>query len=586
MTGSPSTPTTPACPAADRAARLEALLGDPRDPRNPHGRAALLRADEAGGLPALTEALLAGVSLTAELVPRALGGRLDGLDGLAVVLRPLSRRHFLLGWTRGAAPLAAAAAVWADGTEGQRTAAARLLLGGGRIAALPRAPATGAEPVRGGLRARPTAGGFVVSGYGAAGPDAHRAEALLAYARTGGPAGPRSHSTLLLDVRRLPAGRLCHVPRAASPYGRGARFARVELDACDVPRSQLVGDVGAGVPLEVRTAQVSRCLLPAVAVGGVDSALRDALDVAFAGDRPARRGGRRHRVLAGVFTDLLTGDCLVRAALRTLARAPESAPVAAAAAQYVVSALCRDVLDDLAGVLGARAYEPDPAGEWFRRTVRDLAAAGLGHAGHRGSLGTLVAHLRLPAARVPGGVEPPCGPVFRPGSGPAPPDAPFDAARLAPAAHADVLTAALLDAAARPPGAGGAARALARLTGMFADEVRVLGRRCAALPGLGTAAPALPEALVLADRYAWVLAAAACVVVRQEHEGRSWLGEPDWAVVALGRIARRLAMDTPTPAAESAEAVAGELLRRHRQFRSFDLYGVRLAGQGAALGRR
>ncbi|MEO3843664.1 hypothetical protein [Streptomyces sp. B22F1] len=160
-----------------------------------------------------------------------------------------------------------------------------------------------------------------------------------------------------------------------------------------------------------------------------------------------RRGGRRHRVLAGVFADLLTGDCLVQAGLRMLARAPESAP-AAAAAQYVAAALRRHVLDDLAGAPGARVHEPGPAGEAFRRTACDLAAAGLGPAGHRGSLGTLVAHLRLLAAGVPGS-DPPRG-LFRPGSSPAPPEVPFDAARLAPAARADVLTTALLDAAARP----------------------------------------------------------------------------------------------------------------------------------------
>ncbi|MFF0725464.1 acyl-CoA dehydrogenase [Streptomyces sp. NPDC004134] len=581
MTGSPSTPTPPAGPAADRAARLEALLGDPREPRNPHGRAALLRADEAGELPAATEPLLVAVSLAAELVPRALGGRLgglDGLDGLAAVLRPLGRRHFRLGWTRGAAPFAAAAAVWADGTEGQRTATAHLLLGGGRIATLARGPATGAAAARDGLRARPAGGGFVLSGYGTAVPEADRARALLAYARTGGSAGPRSHSALLLDVRGLPAGRLRRGPRSAAPYGS---FARVGLDACPVPRSRLVGEEGAGVPLEVRTAQVSRCLLPAVAVGAVDSVLRDAVDVSYAEDRPVRRGGRRHRVLAGVFTDLLTGDCLVQAGLRTLTCAPESASAVAAAAQYVAAALCRDVLDDLAGALGARVYEPAPAGEAFRRTARDLAAAGLGPAGQRGSLGTLVAHLRLLAAGVPG-IEPHSG-IFHPG----PSGAPFDAARLVPAARADVLTAALLHAAAGTPAArGGAAAALARLTGLFADEVRAMGRRCAALPGVGTTAPALPEALVLADRYAWVLAAAACVAVRREHEGRSWLGEPAWALLALGRIGRRLALDVPPPGARTVDAVVAELLGRHRRFRSFDLYGVRLAGGGAAYGRR
>ncbi|AUH39576.1 acyl-CoA dehydrogenase family protein [Streptomyces sp. CMB-StM0423] len=351
MTGSPSTPTPPAGPAADRAARLEALLGDPREPDNPHARAALLRADESGELPAATESLLGAVSLAAELVPRALGGRLDGLDGLAAVLRPLGRRHFGLGWTRGVAPFAAAAAVWADGTEAQRAATAQLLLGGGRIASLARVPATGAAAVRGGLRARPAAGGFVLSGHGPAVPEADRAEALLAYARTGGSASPRSHSALLLDVRRLPAERLRRGPRTAAPHGR---FARVELDACPVPRSQLVGEVG----------------------------------------------------------------------------------------------------------------------------------------------------------------------------------------------------------------------------------------RCAALPGVGTAAPALPEARLLADRYAWLLAAAACVAVRQEHAGRSWPGEPAWAVVALGRIGRRLALDVPPPGARTVEAVVAELLRRHRRFRSFDLYGLRLAGEGAAYGRR
>jgi hypothetical protein len=78
--------------AQARVARLEALLGDPTDPGNPLGYGALLEADRAAVPFAEGEAVLDDFGLNAEFVPRELGGRLDGIDTLVRVMRPVFRR--------------------------------------------------------------------------------------------------------------------------------------------------------------------------------------------------------------------------------------------------------------------------------------------------------------------------------------------------------------------------------------------------------------------------------------------------------------------------------------------------------------
>ncbi|AQS71724.1 acyl-CoA dehydrogenase [Streptomyces pactum] len=588
---------TPAAPRAlqvsgdgsARAQYVEDLLGDPFAAGNPHGQQALLAADERREAPAATEELLHRFGLAAEFVPKALGGRLTGVEGLAQVLRPVFRRDVALGFGAGMTALFAASAVWTAGDERQRQDTARRLLGGGRLTILHREFAHANAILRGEYTARPApGGGYVVDGRKEVVINADRADTFVSYVRTAPGDGPDSHSVFLLETGRLPAHAVHRLPRARTHGMRGAHYAGLELAHCPVPADALVGQVGQGVSLALRTFQVSRALVSGGAlVGGMDSALRYAVRAVGESRRGLEPHGRRGRVLAGVFADLLACDSLAVAGLRLLDLAPEHALVPSAAVKYAVSALLHEDLDELAAVLGARGYDRGPTYGGFQKLVRDLPVAGLGHAGTADTQAVLVPHLRTLAHatwRGEAGHEAPAA-LFTPGAG----DTALDFRRLDaeprdPHHGCDGLLAALLGAAARLDGKrerGPRWAALADLARAFAAEVRRLAERCATLLGRPAAGALAPAAYVLVDRYCLLIAAASCLAVCENADPGAvdggLLAEPDWALLALTRFGRRLGLEVPGLPDGLTRDLAARLVDRYRSGRSFDLYGMRLA---------
>ncbi|MBK3644774.1 acyl-CoA dehydrogenase [Streptomyces sp. MBT33] len=597
--GAAARPRPPAAPGlrvsgdgAARAQYVEDLLGDPFADDNPHGQRALLAADERRQAPAATEELLDRFGLGAEFVPRLLGGRLAGVEELAQVLRPLFRRDVALGFGAGMTALFAASVVWTAGDERQRQDTARRLLAGGRITILHREFAHANAILRGEYSAHPApGGGFVVDGRKDVVINADRADAFVAYARTADGDGPDSHSVFLLETDRLPSHAVHRLPRARTHGMRGAHYAGLDLEHCPVPADALIGTLGEGIHLSLRTFQVSRALVSGGAlVAGMDSALRYAVRALGESPRGLVLGGRRGRVLAGVFADLLACDSLAVAGLRLLDLAPEYALVPSAAVKYAVSALLHEDLDELAAVLGARGYDRGPAYGGFQKLVRDLPVAGLGHAGTADTQAVLVPHLRTlghAARRGEPWREAPAA-LFTPGARRAP-GAAFDFQRLHAEPHdphhaCDGMLAALLGAAARLDGKrarGPRWAALADLGRALAAEVHSLAERCATLLGRPQSREPSPAAYVLVDRYCLLLAAASCLAVCENATPTgpdgALLAEPDWALLALTRFARRLGLEVPDVPDGVTPDLAAALVDRYRHGHSFDLYGMRLA---------
>ncbi|GAA3494142.1 acyl-CoA dehydrogenase [Streptomyces prasinosporus] len=579
--GTPAGP-GPAPPGgAERADHYERLLGDPDDARNPHGRAALLAADDRRETPAATEALLARAGLAAEFVPRELGGRLTRPDVLARVLRPLFRRDVALGFGFGITALFGASAVWAAGDDGQRAeVAGRLLRGGaGRVTILHHELAHANAILRDEFSARSApGGGFVVDGRKDVVINAGRADTFVMYARTATAAGPRSHSVLLLDAAELPAGALRRLPRAVTTGMRGSSFSGLAFDGCPVPARALVGETGDGVSLALRTYQVNRCLIPGTVVAGVDSVLRLAVRAATRGRDGGLPARRWHAVLAGVFADLLACDSMAVTGLRALSLLPDDAHLIAAAAKLTVPDLLRENLEELSTVLGALGHDRGPLYGGFQKLVRDLPVAGLGHAGTAACLAVLVPQLPALARRSWLRTDEPPGRLFLPEA----PLPAFDYRRLSVLGGEDVLVASLVGSAERIGAlrpAGPAWAALADLAESFVTEVRALRAQCAALPEAARSALVDPRACMLAERHGLVLAAAACLGVWLGQDGTgSFLDDPAWAVLALSRIGRRLGVPVPELPDGVTATVLGELLARHREGRSFDLYDAPLAG--------
>ncbi|GGX91740.1 acyl-CoA dehydrogenase family protein [Streptomyces hiroshimensis] len=601
-----ATATATATTLRGRVAALERHLGDPRDPGNPLGHTAVLAADRRGELPLGGDRLLDAFGLREEIVPQPLGGRLTGLDTATQLLRAVFRRDFALGRGHGSASLVSAAFAWCHGTPAQQARTARLLLDGGRLSVAFQNMSYGNEFSSGDLTLTPAPqGGWVLDGRTPLIANAPLAAGFVLLARHADGAGggdsyggsngtgtgnsDGTHSALLLNRADLPPDAV----RPVSPYRTGAvrrlPAGFLEFDRWPVPEGSVLGAPGDGTAVALRSLQVSRPLVPSMAVGCADTALRSVVEAVLErapGVRPLTSRYAR-RAITSSFADMLVCDCLLLAAIRSLHLLPEESSVWTAAAMCLVVRMLQQSTGDLAAVLGPRALQEEGGFGTFRKHLRDLSEIPPGPIGAAAALATLVPQLPF-LARTSWTAAPPPDGLFS-ASAPLPP---LDPARLDLAAGGDTLMAVLphaeetLDAL---PVTGPDGEALRSQVGALAAELRALGEECRALPAQDLAALATPHGYALAERYTLLAAAAACLGVwmygdrgrdreEQGEEESGFLSDPAWLIAALGRVQFRLGLPEPAADGRRVEALLAEAVARCAQGRSLDLYDVLLGG--------
>ncbi|WP_369819667.1 acyl-CoA dehydrogenase [Actinoplanes sp. TFC3] len=251
--------------------------------------------------------------LNAEFVPRSRGGRFTQADCFARTVRVLFRRDPVLALGYGLSSFIGSAPIWASGSDQQQRWVADLLLRNDRIAAGYTELAHGGDFTRVELRARSGTNGFTLSGGKQLISNVARAQTITLFTRTDDRPGSRSHSHLLIDTRTLPAGRVSH-SRFRTSGMRALRLGGVEFHDCPVPADSLVGPVGGALEAVLGAFQVTRTVLPSMAIGVLDSQLR--LTIAFAAHRhlygaPVIDLPRVRSLLAGAYLDLLICDSLV-----------------------------------------------------------------------------------------------------------------------------------------------------------------------------------------------------------------------------------------------------------------------------------
>jgi alkylation response protein AidB-like acyl-CoA dehydrogenase len=566
---------------SDEAPNLEQLLGDPWDAGNPFGYARGIAADERGESDECAESMLDQWQLNAEFVPLRLGGRWSCTEDMIHRLRPLFRRDAALGLGYGVTSLMAAVNVWAAGTPMQQQELSRLLLSGKKVSIAYHELDHGNDFLRNECVSYPSdTGSFFIHGSKHVINNVHRAAAWIIFARTASTPGARSHSLFLLKPDQAMPGSWHVLPRFHTSGVRACHLSGLQFNRLEAPPASLLGEQGNGAEIALRSFQVTRIVLPGMAIGMLDTGLRLAADFAMKrrlyGDTIVSLP-RVRRFLSASLLDLLSMDCLVTAAARALHLAPQHASVYAAAVKYLVPSVLKESLGDLSIVLGARAYLRDGKYAMFGKLLRDIPVVGLGHAGGTVCLLTIMAQLPT-LARHATNHAPLATALFEARS----PMPPFDFSALSIAARgADTLLGTLASGLDVLEAAGEGGTSLARLVRELSaafDALCSTSRRLSPAQ-IGPAAPA--ASFELAQRYALLAMAAACLgvwLIQRRDSRHPFLQNPEWVTAALARIRWRLAHGKPLTSESLDEPLALEVLRRVDDNLSFCLSSTPLHG--------
>ncbi|MFI1000395.1 acyl-CoA dehydrogenase family protein [Streptomyces galbus] len=555
---------------------LERLLGDPYDATGPHGFAAAVARDEQDAFPDELCAVLREAGFHLNYLPEEWSGRFTSFDHSMLLVRTAARRdlNVMPGTMFG---ITAATCLALHGSPEQRKHAAEILARGGAVGFALSEAGHGSDLLANTARLVPVDGGWELSGEKWMVGLGRRCEAVYLVARTG-ERGPGAFSAVLLDLPDRAEG-FERSPAVPASGMRGIDFAHLRFDRFPVPADALVGTEGQALEPVMKAQQAVRVMSMAGSLGCADTALRLTLDFAA-----RRRVGRTtvlgspypRREVAVASAALLAADAVALAAARGIHVAPGVFSVWGCAAKHVVAESTEDALRRCGTVLATRAVlrTEGPGGGLFQKLQRDAAIV-------RVIDTSTLANLRAYSAQLPSlrhfagedraGAERAVEEVRTVFdlTAPLPPYAP-DRLNLTARGH-DPVTAALPHAAPE---------VLARLTRdgelTAADLVTRLVTALGGLPAELAGADRDTGLVDLAERYAWLHAAACCVHLAWADPDSATF-TPAWLGACLAYLLARADGTDPRREAAALLPAADLAAELHAANRLFSVLPVHLA---------
>ncbi|MGW7528425.1 acyl-CoA dehydrogenase family protein [Streptomyces sp. NPDC054783] len=516
---------------------LEQLLGDPADPANPYGWAAAVARDETDAFPQQLCETLRDVGFHLNYLPKQWGGTFESFDRSLTLVRAAARRDVTI-MPGTMFSIIAATCLQLHGTTEQQERVARILRDGGAVAFALTEADHGSDLLAGEVRL--DANGLLHGEKWLVG-NGLRCEAIYVVARTG-ERGPGAFTSVLLDLTdgTIDLDDLTRLPAPLTGGMRGIDLATLRFNALPVPWDAQVGKEGEGLEVAIRAQQAVRLMSMAGSLGIADTALRVTGD--FAAER---RVGRTMlsatpyaaRELAVASAALLAADAVALAAARGVHVVPEAFSVWGLAAKHLVAEAAEDLLRCCGTVLATRSVlrEAAPGNGVFQKLQRDSAVVRVIDASpyanlraYCGQLPTLLNSTEVPEpetlrriftldAELP----------------------PYEPARL------DLIARGVDPVLGGLPTVAASVRA-----SLYDDTPGVVARLAEAVADLLPRAEAArrpgadPNALAdLAERYAWLHGAAACVHLWWANRERPLYGaEPGatgWLRAALGYLLAR-----------------------------------------------
>ena len=342
----------------DLAMDLEKYLGDPHDPAGPMPYERVLKLDEDEAYPHEFVGLLQRWGLHLYGLPSEHGGRAADVETGYHLFRMVARRDPTTAVALSLS-LLTVMPVWIAGTLEQLGSLVADVGNGATIAWGLSERGHGSDVLSNETRAEKVDGGYLITGEKDLIGNATVADVVVVQARTGERGGPGDWSLFALRKRACPAGSVIELPKDALHGLRGFDLSGIRLDRVFVPDSALIGYAGKGLEIVLKSSQVARTVVPGLALGAADTAMRVTCD--FASSR--RIFGRQvvdipnsRRQLAESLADLLLAEAVCIGAVRGLQANPEQCSTSSSVVKFFVPTLLEQTVSRLSVVLGARQY--------------------------------------------------------------------------------------------------------------------------------------------------------------------------------------------------------------------------------------
>ena len=561
------------------AEQLEQYLGDPLDPANTLSFKRAVELDEAEAYPEDACSLLNRWGCNQFLVPAPGGGKLASYEELYALMRSVSRRDMTAGITYLMTYIASCP-VWVAGSTEQQHALAEIIQDGHQVAIGLHEKAHGNDLLACEVEATKVANGYRLAGEKWVIGNPTRGTAMIVYARTATAGGARGFSLFLVDKRNLPASAYSYLPKFKTHGVRGHEIGGIRFHDCFVPDDAVVGGLGEGLEIALKSSQITRTVVTATCLGAADTALRATLDFALARklysgtvfDIPHARG-----VLADAFVDLLISGCLATSATRSLHVVPEQMSVSSAVIKYFVPAAVDELMRDVSVVLGARNYLRE--GHWwgvFQKLVRDAPITSVGHYSSVINLSHLAPQLQQLSRKHGSDAERDerLAAIFSLNQ----PLPPFDARQLTLTNRGqDDVFSGLETAIAR---LDPASPEIVELSEALRVEVEAWRRALAELISReGQSFSTAPEAFELARRYITLHAGAACLHLwlHNRTEFDEFFARGEWLALCLNRVLQGFQPRRRAPPGRLVENVTQQMMSLYEDDCLFSIIPMQLA---------
>ena len=576
-------------PQYEAAAELEAFLGDPLDSKTPFSFQAIVEADEGARFPNEFLTLLNKHKVGEFYIPLSLGGAQQSFESMLALERVVARRDLTTALAHGITNLSAQA-VWIGGSVDQQQQLVQTIREHQSVSFAVTEAEHGSDLLSNECRVEWNGSDGSLTGHKWLIGAIARSRFATVLCRTNQNGGPRGFSLILVDLEKLPPCSLVVGKRVPTVGLRGVEIGEIEFRGAPVNREQVIGVLGGGIELVLKSMQITRPLFAGagLSLGVAETALRLVVDFAVHRNIYGRTAWEIPHVrdtLVDAWCDLQLAECLSISAMRAFHFIPEQMSLLSAVVKSLVPTLVDETLQSLGRVLGARHFLR--TGHWsgiFQKLVRDHQIVSVFDGSTAVNLDALSAQLPsvLAAESTPAQrgevVQRRWEQIFQIHT----PVVPFEPQRLALHARGedDMLTAidCIQQRLENDPLIGDKLRlALVPRVSLVQEELHSLSQQF-----LPTAKERLAsrtsELLECAVRYSLIVAASSCLNFWLLNRSRQMgpLAEGDWVVLCLDRILRRLRRSGLGLPNVGSESTSQYLMHCYRENLMFSQVPIRL----------